>query len=77
MPLPEFGIGARCSVPGRAAGEYDARVYYEAAWLLKRRAVSVLPSVASLKALRAFARSAWLREIRTLLEASSNRRKGG
>jgi CHAT domain-containing protein/Tfp pilus assembly protein PilF len=30
--------------------------YREAAWLLKRQAVSVLPSVASLKALRAFAR---------------------
>jgi CHAT domain-containing protein/Tfp pilus assembly protein PilF len=30
--------------------------YREAAWLLKRQAVSVLPSVGSLKALRAFAR---------------------
>ena len=30
--------------------------YREAAWLLKRHAVSVLPSVASLKSLRAFAR---------------------
>ena len=30
--------------------------YREAAWLLKRQAVSVLPSVASLKALRVFAR---------------------
>jgi hypothetical protein len=30
--------------------------YRDAAWLLKRHAVSVLPSVASLKALRAFAR---------------------
>src|SRR5215472_5376718 len=30
--------------------------YREAAWLLKRQAVSVLPSVASLKALRGFAR---------------------
>jgi CHAT domain-containing protein/Tfp pilus assembly protein PilF len=30
--------------------------YRDAAWLLKRQAVSVLPSVASLKALRAFAR---------------------
>jgi CHAT domain-containing protein len=32
--------------------------YRDAAWLLKRQAVSVLPSVASLKALRAFARNA-------------------
>ncbi|SHG25835.1 CHAT domain-containing tetratricopeptide repeat protein [Bradyrhizobium erythrophlei] len=31
--------------------------YRDAAWLVKRQAVSVLPSVASLKALRAFARS--------------------
>jgi CHAT domain-containing protein len=31
--------------------------YREAAWLLKRQAVSVLPSVASLKALRVFARN--------------------
>ena len=31
--------------------------YRNAAWLLKRQAVSVLPSVASLKALRAFART--------------------
>ena len=30
--------------------------YRDAAWLLKRHAVSVLPSVASLKSLRAFAR---------------------
>ncbi|MFX6015258.1 hypothetical protein ABTE82_19440, partial [Acinetobacter baumannii] len=30
--------------------------YRSAAWLLKRHAVSVLPSVTSLKALRAFAR---------------------
>ena len=30
--------------------------YRDAAWLLKRQAVSVLPSVASLKALRVFAR---------------------
>ena len=31
--------------------------YRDAAWLIKRQAVSVLPSVASLKALRAFARN--------------------
>ena len=31
--------------------------YRDAAWLLKRQAVSVLPSVSSLKALRAFARN--------------------
>src|SRR5205085_10648967 len=30
--------------------------YRDAAWLLKRQAVAVLPSVSSLKALRAFAR---------------------
>ena len=30
--------------------------YRDAAWLLKRQAVSVLPSAASLKALRVFAR---------------------
>jgi CHAT domain-containing protein/tetratricopeptide (TPR) repeat protein len=34
----------------------DFRIYRNATWLLKRHAVSVLPSVASLKALRAFAR---------------------
>jgi len=34
----------------------DIATYREAAWLLKRQAVSVLPSVASLKALRVFAR---------------------
>jgi CHAT domain-containing protein/Tfp pilus assembly protein PilF len=33
----------------------DLSAYREAAWLLKRHAVTVLPSVASLKALRAFA----------------------
>jgi hypothetical protein len=33
----------------------DLSAYRDAAWLLKRHAVSVLPSVASLKALRAFA----------------------
>jgi CHAT domain-containing protein/tetratricopeptide (TPR) repeat protein len=34
----------------------DFAAYRDAAWLLKRHAVSVLPSVASLKALRVFAR---------------------
>ena len=34
----------------------DIAAYREAAWLLRRHAVSVLPSVASLKALRMFAR---------------------
>jgi CHAT domain-containing protein/tetratricopeptide (TPR) repeat protein len=34
----------------------DLAKYRDAAWLLKRQAVTVLPSVASLKALRAFAR---------------------
>jgi CHAT domain-containing protein/Flp pilus assembly protein TadD len=34
----------------------DLAAYRDAAWLLRRHAVSVLPSVASLKALRAFAR---------------------
>jgi CHAT domain-containing protein len=34
----------------------DMAAYRDAAWLLKRHAVTVLPSVASLKALRAFAR---------------------
>ena len=34
----------------------DLEAYRDAAWLLKRHAVSVLPSVASLKALRVFAR---------------------
>jgi CHAT domain-containing protein len=34
----------------------DLAAYRDAAWLLKRHAVSVLPSVASLKALRTFAR---------------------
>ena len=35
----------------------DMRTYRDAAWLIKRQAVSVLPSVASLEALRAFART--------------------
>ncbi len=35
----------------------DAARYRDAAWLIKRQVVSVLPSVASLKALRAFTRS--------------------
>jgi CHAT domain-containing protein/Tfp pilus assembly protein PilF len=39
------------AIPERLEG------YRDAAWLLKRQAVSVLPSVASLKALRAFARN--------------------
>ena len=34
----------------------DIALYRDAAWLIKRQAVSVLPSVASLKALRSFAR---------------------
>jgi CHAT domain-containing protein len=38
------------AVPGELAG------YRDAAWLIKRQAVSVLPSVASLKTLRGFAR---------------------
>ena len=38
------------AVPGELAG------YRDAAWLIKRQAVSVLPSIASLKTLRGFAR---------------------
>jgi hypothetical protein len=34
----------------------DVAVYRDATWLIKRQAVTVLPSVASLKALRAFTR---------------------
>ena len=41
--------------PAKAAPG-DLAAYRDAAWLLKRDAVSVLPSVASLKALRVFAR---------------------
>ena len=37
-------------------GIRDFDIYREAAWLLKRHAISVLPSVASLRALRVFAR---------------------
>jgi CHAT domain-containing protein/tetratricopeptide (TPR) repeat protein len=36
----------------------DIALYRDATWLIKRQAVSVLPSVASLKALRSFARKA-------------------
>jgi tetratricopeptide (TPR) repeat protein len=36
----------------------DIALYRDAAWLIKRQAVSVLPSVASLQALRSFARKA-------------------
>ena len=47
--------------PGFAVPEFkalkDLAGYRNAAWLLKRHAVSVLPSVASLKALRSFART--------------------
>jgi CHAT domain-containing protein len=39
-------------------GVKDIARYREAAWLIKRQAVSVLPSVASLRALRSFARKA-------------------
>jgi hypothetical protein len=39
------------AIPETLAGDRDA------AWLIRRQAVSVLPSVASLKALRAFARN--------------------
>jgi CHAT domain-containing protein len=39
-------------------GVKDIALYRDAAWLIKRQAVSVLPSVASLKALRLFARKA-------------------
>jgi CHAT domain-containing protein len=42
-------------VPG-VATLHDFAVYRDAAWLLKRHAVSVLPSVASLRALRVLAR---------------------
>jgi CHAT domain-containing protein len=37
--------------------EADAAAYRDAAWLIKRQAVSVLPSVASLQALRSLARA--------------------
>src|SRR5207342_3136769 len=36
----------------------DIALYRDAAWLIKRHAVSVLPSVASLRSLRSFARKA-------------------
>jgi CHAT domain-containing protein/tetratricopeptide (TPR) repeat protein len=39
-------------------GVKDIALYRDAAWLIKRQAVSVLPSVASLRALRLFARKA-------------------
>jgi CHAT domain-containing protein/tetratricopeptide (TPR) repeat protein len=38
-------------------GINDAAAYRDGAWLLKRQAISVLPSVASLRALRVFARN--------------------
>jgi CHAT domain-containing protein len=41
-------------LPAAIPEKFDG--YRDAAWLIKRQAVSVLPSVASLKALRAFAR---------------------
>jgi CHAT domain-containing protein len=43
-------------VTEKPAAPGDLAAYRDAAWLLKRHAVSVLPSVASLKALRVFAR---------------------
>jgi CHAT domain-containing protein len=42
--------------PAGAANPSSMQVYRDAAWLLKRHAISVLPSVASLKALRVLAR---------------------
>jgi CHAT domain-containing protein/tetratricopeptide (TPR) repeat protein len=41
----------------------DIALYREASWLIKRQAVSVLPSVASLKTLRAFLRKADARKV--------------
>jgi CHAT domain-containing protein len=41
--------------PSDATPPHDFTPYREAAWLIKRHAVTVLPAVASLKALRAFA----------------------
>jgi hypothetical protein len=41
----------------------DIPLYGEAPWLIKRQAVSVLPSVASLKTLRAFPRKADARKV--------------
>jgi CHAT domain-containing protein/Tfp pilus assembly protein PilF len=43
--------------PASFAARKDIALYREAAWLLKRQAVSVLPSIASLRALRVFARA--------------------
>ena len=62
-----LGRAHGAAVPSAGDGEAGGRVpavdapgdlaaYRNAAWLLKRHAVSVLPSVASLKALRVFAR---------------------
>ncbi len=42
----------------RADYQENATAFRDAAWLIKRHAVSVLPSVASLKVLRSLARNA-------------------
>jgi CHAT domain-containing protein len=55
-PLTAIPFQALVTEPP-AAGRADARAYATAAWLAKRHAVTVLPSVASLKALRQFAKA--------------------
>ena len=53
LAVPSAGNREAC---GPAPSLDNFAPYRDAAWLIKRQAVTVLPSVASLKALRAFAR---------------------
>ena len=55
----------------------DLAAYRDAAWLLKRHAMSVLPSVASLKALRVFARKERGARAPDRLRRSDLQRRGG
>jgi CHAT domain-containing protein len=56
-PLTSLPLHLLVTEPGTPVLQFkDIPAYRDAAWLLKRQAVSVLPSVASLKALRSVAR---------------------
>ena len=59
--------------PAVAVPERGLAAYRDAAWLLKRHAITVLPSVASLKALRVFARKDQGREADDRLRRSGVR----
>jgi CHAT domain-containing protein/uncharacterized tellurite resistance protein B-like protein len=55
-PLTSLPFQVLVTAPPASAITSDAGAYGKAAWLIKRHALTVLPSVASLKALREFAK---------------------